>query len=54
VKLAEPAKPRLDRAVAAGCFRRALRRNEVQLGGKVIEIVVKVAHGETYRTISII
>ena len=44
MKLAEAAKPGFDRSVAAGGFSRPLRRDEVQFRGKVIEIVVKIAH----------
>ena len=32
--------------MGTGCFGGPLRRNEVQLGRKVIKIVVKISHGE--------
>jgi len=32
--------------VGAGRFRRALRRDEIQFRREMIEIVVKVSHGE--------
>jgi hypothetical protein len=46
LKLAKAPKPGFDRPVGTGCFGGALRRYEVQLGRKMIKIVVKISHGE--------
>ena len=46
LELAQPAEPRFNRPMGAGCFRGALRRDQVQFGRKMIEVIVEIAHGE--------